>query len=81
MTPGQAADIVRTRQGGSGGEEPAATVARALIGPDNQPWFMISKDGYPEFKNPVTGQWVKIWPAACDPAGDNSVNLQNDSNL
>ena len=42
---------------------------------------MISADGYPEFKDPVTGNWVKFWPSQVDAQGDNAVNTQTDPNL
>ncbi len=81
MTPFQSADQVKQRQRGATCGVPAAVVARALIGPDNEPVLMISADGYPEFKDPVTGNWVKFWPSQVDAQGDNAVNTQTDPNL
>jgi hypothetical protein len=74
----ESADIILAEQGASPGDPPIATLARCLIGPDNQPYLKVNEQGHVVIKDPVTGNWVRLFPSALDSAGDSAINLQQD---
>lgn len=77
MNAFESADIIRNEQGAPPGEPPISTQARCLIGPDNQPYLKVNKAGHVVIKDPLTGNWIQIFPSVVS-SGNSALNTQID---
>jgi len=76
MNAFESADVIGQEQGAPPGEQPVATQARCLIGPDNQPYLKVNKAGHVVIRDASSGAWVQLVPSLV--GGAEVINLNPD---